>query len=96
MLECNNPVDLVFVVDSSGSVGAKNFKSVMNFISNVSTRFDVSASSKDGTRIALIRYSSKSEVIFDFNKYKRLVHINYSCVISVSVKNVVLAKGHGT
>lgn len=67
LLACNYPVDIVFLVDSSGSVGLRNFKLMMNFISDVSMRFYV-ASSKDATQIALIRYSNTAEVIFDFKK----------------------------
>ena len=62
-------VDLVFVVDSSGSVGAENFDHVLSFINAIINKFNVG---KNGVRIALTRFSSIGESIFnlntDFNK----------------------------
>lgn len=46
-------VDLIFVIDASGSIGAANFRSVKNFIKSVVGSFDVGPTQ---TRIGLIKF----------------------------------------
>lgn len=54
---CQNPIDLLFVLDSSESVGADNWEKVLNFTKKVASKFDVKY-----TRFGIIQYHSVPEV----------------------------------
>ncbi|KAH3830568.1 collagen alpha-1(XII) chain-like [Dreissena polymorpha] len=58
--------DVVFLVDSSGSVGDENFKVVKNFIKNTINVFDIGA---QYTRIGVITFSSTPVLRFPLNMY---------------------------
>ena len=58
----NFSVDLVFVVDSSSSVGS-NWNTILTFISDVLSRLDVG----DYVKVGLISYGSTALNVFYFN-----------------------------
>ena len=60
---CMGKTDLAFIIDSSGSVGEDNFLEAKNFIWAVARNFDISNSN---TRLAILRFSTRANVIFDF------------------------------
>lgn len=65
------PVDLAFLLDSSGSVVEENSDAwlrMLEFVSSVVNRFDVGETT---AHVGLIRYSNDAEVIFYLN-YNRL------------------------
>ncbi|XP_013404302.1 von Willebrand factor A domain-containing protein 2 [Lingula anatina] len=73
--------DLVFVLDSSGSVGASNFQQMLTFVQNVVNSMEVGL---DKIRVGLIKYSSSSLIEFDLNDYtnnasviQRIGNVNY-------------------
>ena len=56
-------MDLAFIIDGSGSIersGQGNFNKVLNFVKDVTRRFDVS---KDETNIGLVVYSNEPSVM---------------------------------
>lgn len=57
-------LDLVFAFDSSASVGLENFKKGIDFAKTIIDEFGVSKS-ETGTRVAVVVFSSKAEVIFN-------------------------------
>ncbi|EGD81156.1 hypothetical protein PTSG_11196 [Salpingoeca rosetta] len=57
-------VDLLFILDGSGSIGSSNFETMRQFTATVTSFFDVSP---DTTRVALMVYSSSVTEIFDFS-----------------------------
>ncbi len=69
--------DLIFLLDSSASIGHKNFISFLRFIKRLIENFNISY---NGTRIAIISFSSKEQVsrkldyisrpVIDLNKCK--------------------------
>ncbi|CAI9741730.1 Hypothetical predicted protein [Octopus vulgaris] len=59
-------VDLLFVIDSSGSVGGPNFQKTKTFLNNVVSNLDIS---QNETRVAVLRFSSKPYVMFNFDKH---------------------------
>jgi Mg-chelatase subunit ChlD len=63
---CGVKVDIVFVVDSSGSVGRQNFDKVRAFLAGIVRRFDVGP---DKTRFGVVRFSRSSDTIFGLNTY---------------------------
>ncbi|KAL9984676.1 hypothetical protein ACROYT_G007000 [Oculina patagonica] len=66
-LDCQNPIDLVFVLDSSMSVKAKNFQLGLQFVIRVCEYFNIGY--PHGTRVALIIYHHVSKIVFSFNTY---------------------------
>lgn len=60
---CLGKTDLAFMVDSSTSVGESNFQEAKDFVWSVVRNFPIS---NNDTRVAVIRYSSQADVIFDF------------------------------
>ena len=68
---CSSPVDLAFLLDSSGSVDDDDrdgWRRMLDFVSSVIRQFDVGDST---AHVGLIRYSDNAEVIFYLN-YSRL------------------------
>ena len=65
-------LDLVFVMDKSGSIGSANFKLEKKFIANLIEYFDIFPTK---TRVAVVTYSTLVKEEFDFNK-----HINKDCL----------------
>ncbi|KAL9984678.1 hypothetical protein ACROYT_G007002 [Oculina patagonica] len=66
-LDCQNPIDLAFVLDSSGSVTVTNFQLGLQFIVRVCEYFNIGY--PYGTRVALIRYHNVPNIMFSFNTY---------------------------
>ena len=60
-------IDLIFVLDSSGSIGSRNFQLVRNFVANVVTQLDIGP---DRSRVGLITFSSSAIVQFGLNTYR--------------------------
>ncbi|KAK3697938.1 hypothetical protein QZH41_013020, partial [Actinostola sp. cb2023] len=54
---CQKPIDLLFVLDSSESVGALNWDKIINFTRQVASKFDVQY-----TRVGVVQYHSTPEV----------------------------------
>ncbi|CAI8034915.1 Protocadherin Fat 4, partial [Geodia barretti] len=78
---CENNVDLVFILDQSGSVGSYNHALAILFILNVIQYFSISP---DATRVGFVAYSRRSHVEFDLNDFTtaeslavRISNINY-------------------
>jgi len=64
---CSSPkADVVFVIDSSGSIGSNNFRKVKNFVKNVVGSFDIS---NNTVRVGLVQFSDYAVVEFDLLKY---------------------------
>uniref|UniRef100_A0A913I4D2 EGF-like domain-containing protein n=1 Tax=Strongyloides stercoralis TaxID=6248 RepID=A0A913I4D2_STRER len=60
--------DLIFLIDGSGSIGSRVFKSeVLRFIAEFVELFDISPTK---TRVGLIQYSDQIRHEFDLNQYK--------------------------
>lgn len=83
---------MVFVLDSSGSVGSANFKMVKDFVEDVVKGYDIGL---DKTRIGVIKYSTSVVREFDLDTYnskekvlQAVDRIVYS--VSVYVQNVPL------
>ena len=64
---CSSPkADIVFVVDSSGSISSYDFDKVRSFIESVVDSFDISS---DTVRVGLIQFSDDDYVEFDLSEY---------------------------
>lgn len=60
---CTIPVDLTFIVDSSGSIGQRNYTKIKTFVSTLASQFGIS---RNGSRAAVILYSDYAKVEIDF------------------------------
>uniref|UniRef100_A0A914W454 VWFA domain-containing protein n=1 Tax=Plectus sambesii TaxID=2011161 RepID=A0A914W454_9BILA len=60
------PVDVLLVVDNSGSIGMVNFEKVKNFLESLLDGVDISPGR---SRVAMVVYSSEPTLHFSFEKY---------------------------
>ena len=70
---CENPVDVAFIMDASGSIGDANFQVEKDFVKEVVYAFGVSES---GSHAGVITYSDDADLNIRFDEYKRLESFN--------------------
>ncbi len=71
LLKCNRSVDVVFLIDESGSVSLANFKESLDFVKNMIKAFpDEKLSGKDGTRFGLSTFDNDYTSHFYLSNYK--------------------------
>ncbi|XP_018118474.1 vitrin isoform X2 [Xenopus laevis] len=63
---CLNAADIGFVIDGSSSVGTGNFRTVLQFIANITNEFEISDTD---TRIGAVQYTYEQRLEFGFDKY---------------------------
>lgn len=63
---CGPQGDLVFLVDTSGSVGKKNFQLLLSFINNFLKDLQIG---EDNIRVGLAKFGSRPYKEFDLNRY---------------------------
>jgi len=61
VIDCRNPLDLVFLVDDSSSIREVEWPKVQRFLQDVARRFTIS---REETRIGLVRYATDADVIY--------------------------------
>ncbi|XP_078397378.1 matrilin-1-like [Cetorhinus maximus] len=62
----NGAMDLVFFIDGSKSLGAKNFQSMKQFVNNIVDGLEVAP---NATRVGLVQYSTKVRTEFPLRRY---------------------------
>lgn len=60
------PLDFALIVDTSGSISRRNFATLLAFIEEMMDGFDIS---DNGTRIAIVEYSTDPSVQVTFNDF---------------------------
>ncbi|XP_066122993.1 vitrin isoform X2 [Saccopteryx bilineata] len=63
---CFNSADVGFVIDGSSSVGTGNFRTVLQFVANISKEFEISDTD---TRIGAVQYTYEQRLEFGFEAY---------------------------
>ncbi|XP_058406653.1 vitrin [Diceros bicornis minor] len=63
---CFNSADIGFVIDGSSSVGTGNFRTVLQFVANLSKEFEIS---ETDTRIGAVQYTYEQRLEFGFDDY---------------------------
>jgi len=63
---CDSPVDITFIVDSSGSISRTNYKREKAFINAIAQSFGIS---RTQSRAALVLFSSSASVKIRFADY---------------------------
>ena len=66
-------MDIAFIIDSSGSIGRRNWERVKRFVKALVSKLDFSNSA---TRVAAIAYSTNPEVVMQFNDYQGTDEVN--------------------
>lgn len=64
--KCHDKIDLVFMIDASGSVGSANFRKMKSFVSNSVSHFTIGP---NDARVGAITFSSQPHFQFALNKY---------------------------
>uniref|UniRef100_A0A8I5NHG7 Integrin subunit alpha X n=1 Tax=Papio anubis TaxID=9555 RepID=A0A8I5NHG7_PAPAN len=65
--ECpRQELDIVFLIDGSGSISSDNFATMMNFVRAVINQFQ-----RPSTQFSLMQFSSKFDIHFTFEKFRR-------------------------
>ncbi len=59
-------MDLMFIVDGSGSVGERNFEKIKSFLKKI---VDTTVVGRDQSRIGLIQFSSTVNTEFSLNQF---------------------------
>jgi len=66
-------VDLVFVLDTSGSIGNDDFQFVREFVANVSMALSISSTR---SQVAVILYSSNAQIHFNLTMHRNITALN--------------------
>ncbi|XP_067840207.1 vitrin isoform X2 [Heptranchias perlo] len=63
---CLNSADIAFVVDGSSSVGTGNFRTVLQFVANITQEFEISDTA---TRVGVVQYTYEQRLEFGFSEH---------------------------
>ncbi|KAH8035243.1 hypothetical protein HPB51_004484 [Rhipicephalus microplus] len=85
--------ELVFLVDSSASVGAENFVNELRFVRKLLADFTVS---RDRTRVSLVTFSSKKKVVREVDHITLPSFDNHKCALHNRQLAGVKYSGGGT
>ncbi|CAH1254030.1 COL12A1 [Branchiostoma lanceolatum] len=66
-LVCQNPLDIIFLIDGSGSVGASNFEKVKQFMQKTINGFGIGP---NATQVGVIQYSSTVRQEFSMGTFQ--------------------------
>lgn len=80
LLECpDRRMQVLFLLDSSASLGLRNFRYALEFIADVSADFQRKS---EHVRVALMTYATNSTVQFDFTQFQ----VRFAFWISVRIE----------
>lgn len=83
----------MFLVDASGSVGADNFRSELNFVTKLLSDFTVNAMS---ARVAVVTFGGKGSVYRDVDQISRHGPNDHKCYLLNKQINNISYSGGGT
>ncbi|KAM3863410.1 vitrin [Diretmus argenteus] len=69
---CLNANDIAFVIDGSSSVGTGNFRTVLQFVANVTREFEISDTD---TRVGAVQYTYEQRLEFAFGQHNSKVEL---------------------
>ena len=97
LVKCNRSVDVVFLLDESGSVGWTNFQESLNFVKNFAKAFsDDKLRGKNDTRLGLSTFSSNYRSHFYLSNYTNQAdYLSAISRVSYSGGNTFLGKALG-
>lgn len=71
-------MELIFLVDASGSVGLENFRCELNFVKNLLSDFIVGQSA---TRIAIVTFGGRRNVRRNVDQISRISDNDHKCYL---------------
>ncbi|XP_032687514.1 sushi, von Willebrand factor type A, EGF and pentraxin domain-containing protein 1-like isoform X2 [Odontomachus brunneus] len=86
-------IELVFLVDASGSVGVQNFRSELNFVTKLLSDFTVDATA---ARVAIITFGSPKNVTRNVDQISRHGKNDHKCYLLNKQFNEIAYSGGGT
>lgn len=86
-------LDIVFLIDSSSSVGKVNFESEIKFVKKLLSDFPVSY---EYTRVAIVTFSSQAKIIRHVDQISKPSQINDKCLLLNHQINTIGFSGGGT
>lgn len=63
---CLNANDIAFIIDGSSSVGTGNFRTVLQFVANITQEFEISGTD---TRVGAVQYTYEQRLEFSFSEH---------------------------
>ena len=76
---CRSGLDMVFVLDSSGSIGDINFERMKEFVKEVLVDFEIGA---DKTRVGVIQFANSADIVIELGS------INDGLLLNNSITNI--------
>ena len=70
--DCDSPVDVAVVIDSSGSFSKSYFQSAVSFTESLISQMDVNSGR---TRVSLVVYSTNATMVFSLSRHTRLTSL---------------------
>lgn len=86
-------LDIIFLIDSSSSVGKVNFESELKFVKKLLSDFPVSY---EYTRVAIVTFSSQAKIIRHVDQISRASEMNDKCLLLNHQINTIGFSGGGT
>lgn len=86
-------VELVFLVDASDSIGAKNFRSELNFVTKLLSDFTVD---KTTTRVAVVTFGGRGNVYRNIDQISRHGPNDHKCYLLNKQFGNITYSGGGT
>lgn len=86
-------LDIVFLIDSSSSVGKANFESEIKFVKKLLSDFPVSY---EYTRVAIVTFSSQAKIIRHVDQISKPSQLNDKCMLLNHQINTIAFSGGGT
>ena len=81
---CDSGLDIVFVLDASGSIGSSNFVRMKDFVKSVVSNFEIGA---DNTRVGVIRYATSASIVIPLGS------TDDSLLLNNSITNIIYTSG---
>lgn len=86
-------MELVFLIDASGSVGLKNFQSELNFVKNLLSDFTVEPLA---TRVAIVTFGGRRSIRRNVDQISRSGENDHKCYLLNKQLNNISYTGGGT
>lgn len=74
------PLDIVFALDGSGSVGSTNFTNLLNFVSDVSSQYDIDR--ETGTQVSVVTFASGAATNITLPQFQTKTSLS-SAIVSI-------------
>ena len=81
---CKSGLDIIFVLDASGSIGSSNFVTMKNFVNTIISNFEIGANK---TRVGVIRFASSASIVIPLGS------INNASQLNTSITNIYYTGG---